>query len=73
MFFYNAEIVDAVNETYSLKVNNKRGFVSIFRKGWFIGKLNLADGALWFHREWKGGFTARAVRVWHHTARNRED
>lgn len=71
MLFYNAEIVDVVSETYTLKVNNKRGFVSIFRRGWFIGKLNLKNGALWFHKEWKGQFSSDAIRNWHFCKRNK--
>ena len=70
MLFFNTEIVDVVNEGYSLKVNNKRKFVSIFRRGWFIGKLNLKDGGLWFVREWKGQFSSAAIQNWHFCKRN---
>ena len=71
MLFYNAEIVDAVNEIYCLKINNRRGFASIYRKGWFIGKLNLKNGALWFCKEWKGQFSSAAIRNWHFCKRNK--
>ena len=71
MLFYNTEIVDVVGVAYSLRVNNKRNFVSIFRGDWFVGKLNLRDGGIWFVKEWKSQFTSSSVRLWHHCKRNK--
>lgn len=69
MLFFNTEVVDVVGVNYNLKVNNKRNFVSIYRGSWFIGKLNLKNGGIWFVREWKSQFTSRVVRRWHHCER----